>query len=227
MPNGRGWDPAIREAALELMAEGLGPAAVRDRLLERFDRAPGLGTLRGWRREAGVAASDPKKAPAPSADGVAARLVKLGKDRELISEALLTRLTRPAVELIARRLEEEVETVLPRIEDARTRVDDAAELLASLSDAPRDGELYKGAARYLQQARLIYQAETGLALPVRDLVGIVTRSVADHLLLEGIAADLEEFDSSKSLTVELVMPRPDRAKAERAAKLEDDLGVAP
>lgn len=228
MPAGEKWPDDLRARALELVAEGMSYAEVRKTIARQFDRTPpATSTLRTW-----VAAARVNRSARPPEKGATVeemnveRNRRLVEDRERLSVLILDRLSRPSAELIADRLRAEVEEVQPRIDAARVRLEQALELLDGFSDSGPDDELKKAAERQVRTARLIYEAERGFAIPVRDLVGILTRSVADHLLLEGMA-DVGELDAAHAITVELVVPRADPAKALEEAVPEHELGETP
>lgn len=226
MARGRGWDPAIRQQALDMLAAGASLAETRRTIEADHGKAPAASTLKRWAAEAGVErAVQPQKGGDPEA-ALAARLARLQTDREALSEVILDRLTRPAAELIARRLEEEVNVVVPRVDAARQRLDEAVDLFKGFLDADPADAFRKGALEQVRQARLVYEAELGRTLPIRDLVGVLTRSIADHLALEGVAA-AEELEPSGAITVELVMPRGDPAKASKDAVDQADLSETP
>lgn len=224
MPSaGGGWPDDVKERALELLRAGHPPADVRRILVTELGVNPSASTIRKWRHDANIPATPGQTPPADPNEASAIRLARLAKDRERISEALLRRLTGPAVELIARRLEEEVTIVLPRVNAARQALDDATLNLSLYADESPESPSRKAALAAQTKARLMYELESGLTIPLRDLVGVTTRAIVDHLALEGLGAELEEYDATKAVTIELVMPRPDPAKGDRAAILEDDL----
>lgn len=229
MTAGRKWSEELKARALELLDTSLGPAEIRKRLAREFDTTPpATSTLRKWAAEAGMkrgaaATRTSEKGGATPDELHAARLARLDVQRGGFSEAILTRLTGPSLELIAARLVDEAEVIQPRIDAARVRLEEALELLDGFKDSGPDDKLRQSAMREVQQSRLLYQFEASMALPLRDLVGVLTRSIGDHLALEGMA-EIPELAGADRIVVELHgIPRGTPELAESTAVDEDDL----
>lgn len=250
-PRGKPWPEQVKAKAIELLGAGLDPVQTRDALAELCTpRGPSLNTVKGWARAAGVDVNAENVREAEEVEArrqteaaTAARLAKLQGRRQAMSEALLERLTSPSVELIADRLVEELE-VRDYVQTARVGLEMAlaehrvaGEVLAELQTTPKaerdDGwkdqqatatEARKLARSSVQDARLALNAVLDARIPVRDLVGIATRALADHLALEGLDAD-EQADGG--IVVELTMPEGESTTWDERAVSQSELGLTP
>lgn len=204
---GEGWPDELRVRALELYREHGGNLAATWRavaLLCEDGQGPAKGTLRRWLDDAEAAGEQVPEARrrADVEAAVDARRAQLLEQRAELSALLVDRLSRPALELIAHRLEEAT-TDEQLVADARQRYLDAVAVERMAAD---EGEEERKRASAVTRARLgDLKFAASMRLDVRDLVGVLTRSVHDHLALEGEASD---EDRRGDLVVELAIPRP-------------------
>jgi hypothetical protein len=211
------WPEKVREEALRLVAETKSPAETRRRLEQMFrfeGGPPDARTIRDWRR-----ASSPRQEPEKKVqEMVEARREQMTKKREELSDLLIGRLSRPAAETIAKRLveAEQYEDLVAR---ASQRFLDALKA-EEVARADFGEEELASARKATRQARLELSTVLELRIDVRDLVGVVTRGIADHLALEGIELEGKEVGD---LIVELLVPRPDPRKADRKAVPQAEL----
>lgn len=209
MPHGKTWPAKVRREALELYKQGVGPAAIRRWL----GVAP--STLKDWAKKAGVLRPSVK----PTKAATEARLARLEVERQNLSEVILAKLSKPAAELIRARLTEALEAE-ELVTQARLRYADAVRFEVQIKGdyAPNSQEVRdaKGSRR---EALAELDLAQELRLSIHELVGIVTRGVADHLSLEGV--DTEQV--AGDLIVELKLPRPDPRKADADAVPEGEL----
>lgn len=208
--------------------------------------APSRAVIHRWAKIAGLVADGADRdVKGPNARDTSkateVRLARQAEARTQLSDLLLGGVTVKAAEQIAERLAEEEERKA-RLAEAEERLDAALAWLEALTPAPdpqsaaeavdeqlsplerelRDlsdkalTALRKDARSAVQTARLIVEARRGARLDVRDLVGVLTRGLADHLALEGIGAD-DELDPSERVIVELAVPTADDKRAQRAS----------
>jgi hypothetical protein len=144
----------------------------------------------------------------------------MARRREDLSEILLDRLTRPAADLIADRLAEakEYEEVVTAASRRFLDALKAEEMARQFEYAEQ-----VSARKAVVVAAAELKVALGLRTDIRDLVGVATRGIADHLALEGIF--LEEREAG-DIVVELLVPRPDPKKADRGAIPQEKLRTA-
>lgn len=142
------------------------------------------------------------------------------EDRTDLAELLIGKMSKVSAELLVKRLQRALE--------AEALVDMAAERWADCLKVERMAQA-EGLGRDEVAAAKRATAEASddlavahrLAIGTRDLVGILTRSVTDHLALAGIDA---EERSTGEIIVELLIPEPEAGDAEVVD--EDDLAEA-
>lgn len=212
----RRWPDEVRARALELLAEHRNATRVREQLVAETgnpDDVPARTTLIGWARRAGIVLDlvDPNKAAAVET-ATAARTEADAVKRLDLSRVLRDRLARPAAELLAARIvEAEEDEELVRL--ARRRYLDAAKVEEQAGDLGPDAAA--GARRATVAARKDLEVVLDLRLDTRDLVGIVTRAVVDHLRLEdGLNGDRD--DDRAPITVIFDIPESDRTAEQEA-----------
>ena len=123
------------------------------------------------------------------------RIARRDRGRDDLSDLLLHELGPTSARRILARLAEDLE-LEAKVAEARQALDDAV-LALEVLNAPDDAgdpdtpeaaklkqELRRDARARLQDARLILAAYAGARIPVRTLVGILSRAVVDHLSLE-------------------------------------------
>lgn len=205
---GHAWPDDVRARALELLTEHRNATVARDALLDELPftgKGPSRSALVGWAKAEGIdltnvaPGKDPKQRHA-TGPATEERLARLEVSRQRHSEMLLEELSRPAAALLKRRLEE-AEEVEELIDLARGRYVDALKVQGQAEDFGPDA--VKDAAKAARQARQELELAAGFRIHVRDLVGIITRGITDHLALEGIGRDEED---EGDLIVELVVP---------------------
>lgn len=158
-----------------------------------------VDTARRWCRGiAVVRTAATEKQEEAAALARAARRETILTKRAGLSDDLLGRLSPAALELLVGRLEEQVD-LAPLIAEDERRLEEAILGLEALSvaddakdEATREeravkSDLRRQARERVMDARLILAAHRDARIPVRDLVGVLTRAVADHLTLEGEA----------------------------------------
>lgn len=216
-----------RARALEvLQADGLAAAAA----------AIGCSksTVSRWAEAAGIdlaatAERSTEQKRQAAAASVAARAAKLVDRHAQLSDLLLERLAPQAAELIAERLEEDRRQA-ERIAEAEEHLDAAIAALAVIADVaegadnPEEArrvarEERKGARERVLDARAVLEARRAGRVKVPELVGVLTRAVNDHLLLEGKAAEAADATPA-GFTVVLSAPRPDRRHRPEPVVLE-------
>lgn len=192
-------DPRIVAAALEtLVTEGL-PAAAKFAGVSK-------STVVRWARKAGITAeqyaqrTDAKN----TAEATRVRRETMLRERGELSDMLRNRLGLPAARVIAQRLER-VESDEELIELARGRWKDAMAVETQAADFGPDAQLQARQATARAKVDVLV-AEAG-TISTRDLVGILTRAVHDHLALEGDAATEAQ---PGEVAVVFTAPRPAR-----------------
>jgi transposase-like protein len=213
-PKGKRYTDADRARAVEVLkADGLTAAA----------KAIGCAkaTVLAWAKAADV---DPSDYADRSTDqntraavaAVAARRATMVKNRAALSDELIGKLAPKAAALIADRLDEEARYA-ELIAEAEERLELAVIGLLACGDPPEDAdvdtrktfaEARKTARAAVADARLILDAYRSGRVKVPELVGVLTRSVTDHLALEGEAQDAAA--ASGSFAVTITAPRPPR-----------------
>jgi hypothetical protein len=197
----------VRARALELLAVGTSIAATRRALTDQFGTSPAGSTLKRWATEAGVDRSvQPRKGGATPAEAQAARLERLAIEREDLSEMLLSKLSRGTADLLARRISRALEAE-ELVDIAAQRWADCLKLERMAIEEQMGTEAVRDAKRATAAASDDLAVAHRLAIGTRDLVGILTRAVTDHLAIEGIGAD--ERDTGE-IIVELLVPEPTR-----------------
>lgn len=217
------WPAFVRKKAVELLKGGADLAAARKALVQTFDfegDPPARSTLQGWARGAGLEVDvDPKKTR-DTEKATEERLRRLDAGRAQLSELLLEKLSRPAAEEIARQLAEAQEAE-EMVAAARQAYQDALKMVPVARDMEKtEPGSVKGAWATVRQARAELAFAMDFRIGVRDLVGIVTRSLGDHLALEGLGDDAGQVGD---LIVEFTTPRPDRRKADEEAVPQGNL----
>lgn len=228
---GKPWPPRVRKKALELLGSTHNVTETRKLLAEAYEFVdgdpPARSTLQAWARRADIELDVDALKTRDTTAATEARLLRLEEGREQLSERLLEKLTRPAVDLIQGRLEEAAE-VDQVINAAREVYLDALKMIPAARELEQADEANRGAVAGAWEAVKLAGAELkavlGLRIEVRDLVGIVTRGLGDHLALEGLGND-EDDRTRGDLIVELSVPRPDRAKADAEAVPQSKLRV--
>lgn len=214
----------IKARALELLAAGESIAGTRKTLAAEHpgERVPASATLKAWCTAAGIDRSvRPQRGAAAGAatpeKALEARLARQAEERRDLSELILTKLSRNAADLLARRL--------ARALEAEELVDLAAQRWADCLKLERmavEEQMGREAVREAKAATAAASDDLAvahrLAIGTRDLVGILTRSVVDHLALAGV--DAEDRDTG-DLIVELLIPEP--VPDDAAVADEDDL----
>lgn len=204
---GAGWPDEVRARALGLYRHHGGDLAATWRDLAALCESggPSKSTLRRWLNAA--EASGEQVPEARRRDdveaAVEARRAQLLEGRAELSAALIDRLSRPALELLAKRLEDAADDEV-LVAEARERYLDAVKLERMAAEYGDDERKSAGQVTKARLADLKFAAS--MRVDVRDLVGVLTRSVHDHLNLEGEASD---DDRRGDLVVELAIPRPD------------------
>lgn len=225
-PPRRRYTDADRQAVRDARAHG----ATLEEAAATIDPPCSVDTARRWCRGIEVVRTEPteKQAEAAAAARDARRAVILER-RGQLSDDLLGRLSPAALALLLGRLEEQVDLAPLILEDER-RLEDAILSLEALNadDDPKDPEsreeraakdqLRRSARQRVMDARLILAAHRDARIPVRDLVGVLTRSLADHLTLEGEAADAAD---RVPIPVIFTSPAPDR-RTPIVVQLADD-----
>lgn len=231
---GKPWPKYLVKAAIKLLRETEGNVTEAKRLLSetyQFEgNPPARSSFLRWAAAAGIDTDvrDPKRARDTS-KATEARLARLDVARQELSEMLLGRLTRPAAEQIAARLEEAREAE-ELVTAARQAYQDALKAVPMVRDLMADKDPAELRAALKEAWKAVYQArnEVGFAMDfriaVRDLVGVITRGLGDHLALEGLAYG-DDQDIAGDIIVEHSIPRPDRAKADAEAVPERKLKV--
>lgn len=207
---GKAWDDAVVDRAIDVYRQTGGSLAAVKATLddECHPKGPSKGTIRRW-----LADVDPDTLPDPAdtertAAATEERRRRTAKARGELAELLVDRLARPAAELLAGRLAEAVEDE-ELIAAARERYTDALKMERQAS-ADFGPEARKDAAKVTKEARIDLKYAERRRPDVRELVGVLTRAVGDHLDLEGEEVEREQVVGD--LVVELVgIPRPDPA----------------
>lgn len=221
--HGYPWPKHVKARFLELLRDSKGNVVDARKLLDElyiFDpKAPNRSTVIDWGKAAGIELVT--RRPRDTTPATDARLAKLDEDRRSLSELLLGGLSRPSAELIASRLQSAV-AVQETIDIARLSFTDAMKLEAqAIGDYPDpESKERKGARAAVRSARLALEIALESSVGVRDLVGVLTRAIADHLTLEGKGEDDEAVGD---LIVEIHVPRPEAAKSDAAAVPEGKL----
>lgn len=205
---GKPWPPKVRDRALELLRQHRNATVARDALHDELPftgTGPSRSTLVGWARAeaidlTNVAPGKSDKQRHATGPATEARLARLEVSRQRHSEMLLEELSRPAAALLKARLDE-ADEVEELVDLARERYVDAVKVARQADDF--GPEAVKAANAAVRDARRELELAAGFRINVRDLVGIITRSITDHLALEGI--DRDEQDEG-DLIVELVVP---------------------
>lgn len=228
------WPKFLVDKALELLAETRNATETRKLLSEAFDfgkgQPPARSTLQAWAKREDIAVDvDAGKARDTTA-ATEARLDRLDEARMVLSERLLEKLTSPAVDQIASRLEE-AQKAEELVSAAREAYQDALKMVPMTRDAMADADpvevrkALKEVWRVVGEARAELSFAMDFRIGIRDLVGIVTRGLGDHLALEGLGVG--EDETHGDLIVEHSIPRPDRPKADAGAVPEHKLKVIP
>lgn len=215
MPPPRRWPDDVRARALVLLREHRNAAAARRQLAAELgeDNTPARPTLIGWAKAAGVVLDLVEPTKAAATETATAARTELDAIRRLdLSRVLRDRLARPAAELLAARIvEAEEDEELVRI--ARRRFLDAAKVEEQAADLGPDAAA--GARRATTAARKDLETVLELRLDTRDLVGIVTRAVVDHLRLED-GLNGERDDDRAPITVIFDIPENDKPVEQEA-----------
>lgn len=206
---GKAWPPKVRDRARELLEHHRNATLARDALHDELPftgKGPSRSTLVGWAKADGIDLDNVAPGTSPKqrqATGPATeeRLARLEVSRQRHSEMLLEELSRPAASLLKARLDE-ADAVEELVTLARERYVDAVKVARQADDLGPDA--VKGANLAVRDARRELELAAGFRINVRDLVGIITRSITDHLALEGIDRDEE---GEGDLIVELVVPK--------------------
>lgn len=196
-------DPRIKAGALAILVAddgGLAKAAEYAGVSK--------STVSRWAKAAGISPDQyGGEGRKQTADATAARMAAVVKDRGELDELLRQGLALPAARVIAQRLQR-VEADEELIEVARNRWKDAMAVEAQASDFGPDA--VRQASQATAKAKVdVLVAEAG-TISTRDLVGILTRSVHDHLALNGEDADVAPGEVSVVFTA----PRPERRPLE-------------
>lgn len=225
---GRPWPARVVKKAVERLEETRNATEAKKLLEKDFQfkpHPPARSTLIGWARKAEISLDnvDPHKRAA-TGSATAQRLENLAGDRAELAAVLVRELSRPAANLIAKRLEAAVETET-LVKLATDRYRDALIFEAQVRGSYGEGSdeakgARAGAEKSVREARTDLRLALELSMDTRDLVGIVTRSVNDHLALEGLALSDK---GGGDLIVELAIPRPDRKAQDEQAIAEDEL----
>lgn len=214
----RKYPPGLKARALELLAT-LPPAKARRALAEELDlpldELPNAATLRTWRHKAGVMRTDPESPPADPDAAKVARLEELAAARDDLSEALIRRLSQPAASALVRRLERNL-AAEDLVDNVLVRWKDALVMEALAADEGPDAA--RAAKRVTAGILAELEAAERLLIPARNLVGILTRGVADHMALEGLAA---ADGMGGDLIVELMVPDPVHTDPTAAHELDE------
>lgn len=187
----------------------IGDAVERGDSLRSIAAAEGISAalvhkIAGMMRAVGALPPEPERVQKRRENSQAAREAALASregrrdlGRAELSDTLLHRLSAVAVERLLQRLGEELEGDA-RVGEARRALDEAVLALEALNAADDgdagDAELVKvkkelraSARQRVTDARLVLGAYREGRIPVRELVGVLTRAVGDHLALEGQA----------------------------------------
>lgn len=215
-PRGQPWPDEVTARALALYRQTGGDLAETWRQLDAQcdPKGPSKSTLRRWLDQAEDDGEDVPEARRRDQveAAVEARRAQLLEERADLSELLVRKLAQPAVHLLANRLEEAQE-------DERLVVETRARMLEALAFERQVGEdmgpdARKDAAKATKAARQDLELAERRRIPVRELVGVITRAVSDHLSLEG---EEREEAATGDLVVELMVPRPDPEEQDEAA----------
>jgi hypothetical protein len=231
---GKPWPAFLVKRAVELLTETKSVTATRKALKAAYSFGegdpPARSTLAKWAQNRGIELDvAPDKNARETTAATSARLARLEEGRAELSELLLEKLSRPAVEELDRRLQEarEAEALVTA---ARQAYQDALTAVAMTRDLEKDSEPKARRAAIKEAMGHVYQTRQELAfamdfrIGVRDLVGLLTRALGDHLALEGLDADDAEVGD---LIVELNVPRPDPRQADAEAVPQAQLKVIP
>lgn len=228
------WPKYLVEHALKLLRANEGNVTeARKVVLATYDfegNPPARSTFLRWAAAAGIATDvkDPKRARDTS-KATEARLARLDDARSELSEILLGKLTRPAADQIAARLQEAQEAEA-LVGAAREAYQEALAFIPFTRDAMKDKDPKEVRAALKEAWGSVASARTELAfamdfrIAIRDLVGVITRGLGDHLALEGLAYG-DDQDVAGDIIVEHSVPRPDRRKADAEAVPERTLKV--
>lgn len=220
------YTDADKAKALEVLkAEGLTAAAKSS--------GASKSTVLRWARAAGLDPADyadrstEQNRQAAEASAAARRRTML-ENRAKVSDLLLERLAPKSAAILADRLDEDAE-LTDRLRDAETKLEMAIIALeacgtppegADIEERKRYADARKQARAAVQDAMLIRRAWADSRIAIRDLVGILTRALGDHLSLEGEAAAAAAADTDAGLVVVFTAPRPDRKRPADVITLE-------
>lgn len=206
----------------ELKANGLAAAARQS--------GAAKSTVLAWAKAAGLDPalyadrSTDQNAKAAAASAAVRRTTMLA-NRAALADTLLGRLAPKAAELIAARLEEEA-TLAERLAADEERLEAAILALDALGqpDDPADpatvderkvkAKMREEARERVKDATMMLRAHRDARVKVPELVGVLTRSVSDHLALEG---DAEQVAGAEAFTVVITSPRPQRTPGQPGA----------
>lgn len=223
--NGKPWPKAVVKRALELLEETRNATEARRRLADELvfePHPPARSTLVAWAKRGSIALDVTPGKTRDTTAATEARLERLAQGRDALSELLLDKLSKPAAALLMRRLETAVDAE-ELVDVARERWADSMKLEAQVRQdfGPKSDEL-KSARRATYDARVDLELAKEGTLEVRDLVGILTRTLGDHLVIEGLDLE-EEEDQGGNVEVTFNVPRPDPKAADAAVVRQADL----
>lgn len=187
---GHPWPNDVKQRALTLLREHGNATLARRALLAELGEgnAPSRSTLLGWAQAAGIplrSALPPTERPVDTerdTGPATAMRTELDAIRRLdLSRLLRDQLARPAAELIARRLANAPEDE-ELVETCRRSYLDAARMERHAEEFGQDE--VRAARRRTHTALLDLKVAETVRIDTRDLVGITTRAVFDHLRLE-------------------------------------------
>lgn len=200
------WSEAVKARALVLLAEHRNATAAANALAAELAPEPGpkRTTLITWAAQAGIelTAVNPVKRAA-TVEAARTRSELDAEARAVLSRAIRDRLSMPAVELLARRLDEaQEEEAIYR--QARTGYLDRLAMEAHAADLGEEELKAAKAATAFARRELIGTGE--LRMSTLDLVRIATYGVRDHLKLEGSDIDTATGLASGNITVVFDLP---------------------
>lgn len=209
---GRGWPKEVRDRAVELLREHRNASVAREHLIAELGagNVPARQTFAGWAKAAGIELSnvDPGKAQA-TGSATRTRTELDAEARVVLSRAIRDRLSAPAVELLAARLDEahEEETIYRQ---ARERYLDRVKMEAHAADLGEEEARAAKASTAFARRELL--AAGDLRLSTLDLIRIATYGVRDHLKLDAAETDAGGFDRG-AITVVFDLPDPEESNA--------------
>lgn len=226
------YTDADKAAALEVLkAEGL-PAAAKSAGCSK-------STIIRWAKAAGLdpsayAERSTEQNKAAAAASVASRRRAMVDRRIAISDLLLEQLAPEAAAILADRLAEEratTELVKGAAERLELAITGLGAIVGLIEEAKAEGstvsaeqlanleEQRKAARAHVTDAKVILEAHRAGRIKVPELVGVLTRAIADHLTLEGDAEAAAAHDGT-GFTVILSAPRPNRLNQPEPVQLQ-------